>query len=160
MRLFIQHPESPSITVVEDVHLDRPIAEIVVVDDHECIWIEGTVEPIDVHLTLREIGIEQDQQIVHGHRNRCRNVNVEVTYVGMMKKTIVPPNSSLQVLLEWAVREFSIDSSSAVDMVFRAVGSPVDLDPSVDVGTLVGKTGCEVRLELIPGETHAGFHHQ
>jgi hypothetical protein len=156
MRLLVQHPGDVSVTVIQDADLERPLVEIIAIEEDELLWIDGCDEPIELHLTLVEVGIDGDRDVVHGHRHTCRKIHTQVTYVGRTKKHTVGPNTTLEALLNWAIKEFRIDATTAADLVFRLVGSPDDLDFARHVGSLTKGKTCEVDLDLLPGDTHAG----
>ena len=156
MRLLVQHPGDATVTIIEEVDAGRPLVELIEVDEDELVWIGDSDEPVDIHLTLIEIGIDPDRPHVHGHRHRCRTIHVKVTYVGHTKEHDLAPNSTLEALLHWAIKAFGIDATTAADLVFRVAGSTNDLDFSTHVGTLTTSEHCSVGLDLLQGETNAG----
>jgi hypothetical protein len=156
MRLLVQHPGDVTVTIIEEVDADRPLVELIEVDEDELVWIGDSDEPVDVHRTLIEIGVEADRPHVHGHKHRCRTIHVKVTYAGHTKEHDFGPNSTLETLLHWAVEAFGIDATTAVDLVFRVAGSTGELDFSTHVGTLTMHEHCKVDLSLLQGDTSAG----
>lgn len=156
MRLLVQHPGDETVIIIEEVDTGRPLGELIEVEEDELVWIDEGDEPVDIHLTLIEIGIEPDRRHVHGHKHRCRTVHVKVTYAGHTKEHDVAPNTTLEALLHWAIKAFGIDATTAADLVFRIAGSTEDLDFSTHVGTFTTPEHCSVVLDLLQGETSAG----
>jgi len=156
MRLLVQHSGDATVTIIEEVDPGQPLVELIDVADDELVWIGDGDAPVDIRLTLIEIGIEPDCHHVHGHKHRCRTVHVTLTYAGHTKEHELAPNATLEVLLHWAIKAFGIDATTAADLVFRVVGSKNDLDFATHVGTLTLSGRCSVDLDLLQGETNAG----
>lgn len=156
MRLLVQHPGDETVTIIEEVDPGRPLVELIEIDEDELVWIGDADEPVDVHLTLIEIGIEPVRPHVHGHKHRCRTIHVKVSYAGHTNEHDVAPNTTLEALLHWAIKAFGIDASTAADLVFRVAGSNTDLAFDTHVGTLTMPEHCSVDLVLLQGETNAG----
>jgi hypothetical protein len=156
MRLLVQHPGDTTVTIIEEVDPSRPIVELIEVDEDELVWIGDADEPVDIRLTLIEIGIDPECRHAHGHKHRCRSLQVKVSYAGHTREHKLAPNATLEVLLQWAIGAFGIDATTAADLVFRVAGSQNDLDFATHIGTLTTPGHCAVDLELLQGETNAG----
>lgn len=156
MRLLVQHPGDERVTIIEAVDPGRPLVEIVEIGEDELVWVGGADEPVDVSLTLIEIGIEPESRHVHGHRHRCRTIHAKVAYAGHTKEHDIAPNKTLEALLHWAIKAFGMDATTAADLVFRIAGSNTDLAFDTHVGTLTQPEHCSVDLVLLQGETNAG----
>jgi hypothetical protein len=156
MRLLLQHLGDVTVTIVEDVDTDRPLIELIEIEEDELVWVGDSDEPVDVHRTLIELGVVAECEHVHGHKHPCHRVHVKVMYAGKTREHDVAPNATLEALLHWAVKAFGIDKTTATDLVFRVVGSTNDLAFATHVGTLTKHKHCSVDLDLLQGDTNAG----
>jgi hypothetical protein len=159
MRLYIHHPGSPEVSVVEDASPDARVATLVDVVEGDFVFFDDGDDPVDIQLTLAEVVrgfAEEDRHQHHVHHHPCRQIAVEVVYNGRTKEVPARAGTQVETVLLRAISEFEIDPVTGADLVLRLPGSADDLGGTTHVGTLVPRGRCTLTLNLLPGHREQG----
>lgn len=145
--LYIHRPGEKRIELVT-VTATMTVAEAVGLEDGEFVWAEESEEELKVTLTLVEAAIPHRG---HVHVNRCRKVEVTVTYNGISKEDTFAPSAKVARVRKWALSKkgFDLTPTDAADLVLVFAGTTDKPDLTDHVGSFAGKN-CGVALDLVP----------
>jgi hypothetical protein len=132
------------ITVTETM----TVADAVGLEDGECVWAEESEEELKATITLIEAAIPHRG---HVHVNRCRKVEVKVTYNGVSKAHTFAPSAKVARVRKWALSKhgFDLTPTDAADHVLVFAGTTVKPDLTDHVGSFV-EDDCGVAFDLVP----------
>jgi hypothetical protein len=144
--LYVHRPGAERMELVT-VTESMTVAEAVGLEAGEAVWIEEAEEELLASLPLVDVGISHRG---HVHVNRCRKVNVSMTYNGTRKEHTFAPATKVERVRKWALSKkgFGIDPVDAAELLLVLGGTTTKIDLKDHIGSFVG-AGCAVSLDLI-----------
>jgi hypothetical protein len=124
--------------------LGRPLETDNGCDDHE---------PVDVTLTVAVLELNRHRHI---HVHHCRHIAVDVTFNGNDKRHKFAPNTTVEVVAEWARRKFRLDPTAAKEFVLQISGTTTQPRADQHLGDLVVADTCSVSFTLVKELTPQG----
>lgn len=112
------------------------------------VFAEDADEPLalDSPLPASEHG-----EPVRLHVNRCRSVEVAVTFNGETKEHRFGPGKTVDSVKKWAaIKAFGMTPEDAAEHVLQLAGTTDRPEPDTHIGSLVTSPHCELRFDLVP----------
>lgn len=138
----------PQVGHVADILIAGRAAGLVVSDDMS-VYIEDDEAALSPDSLLSATPIRNRSRV---HVNRCRKVNVSVTFNGKEISETFPPAATMKRVKRWAVgsKGFNMSDVDAAEHVLQLSGSAERPDEDIHIGTLVSGAQCVVSFDLVP----------
>lgn len=142
---LIRVPQSGS---VADILSAGRAAGLVVADDVN-VYIEDDEVALSLESLLSTTPIRNRSRV---HVNRCRRVDVNVSFNGRQITEAFPPATTMKRVKRWAVgaKGFNMSDVDAAEHVLQLSGSAERPDEDIHIGTLVTGSQCVVSFDLVP----------
>jgi hypothetical protein len=113
---------------------------------------EDAHEPIDISLTLRQLGVSRHS---HVHTRAHRRIDVTVYFNGQ-KRYRFSPATTVASLTAWAKEKFQVDPSSSGDLVLALRPTGVQPRPTQHLGELLQAGSHVLEFDLVREVTPQG----
>lgn len=145
VRAVLARPEETVHVVLERVYKAQ------LPDGEVFFFIEEEEEPVDIQLTLVEVGLKHRGQ---AHCSRCRKVKAKVRYNGQPAEHEFPASAKVRRVEEWAEHHFNIPPADRAELVLRLCGTDTEENGDVRLSKLAEH--CEVCFDLGPKQRVQG----
>jgi len=154
MELYVHRPSNERVILIE-VEPDATLSANLDLNDGEQVWLEDSVEAIDISLTFREAGINHRN---HVHINRHAVVAVEVAYQADVKKRQFQSSTRIKRVFEWATgpRGYDLTPTDQTEHVLQLSDSTVQPDNADHLGSFASGQHPRVCFDLVPKHRNEG----
>jgi hypothetical protein len=151
MRIFLHTSSGLTLQTIDEATTIAEFADAAGIDD-AIGWLEDADEPLDA--CTRVVGAVGDKG--HLHLNRCRRVEVTVSYAGKTKTNRFAPGVTIGRVRRWAIGEngFDLPQKERPKHEIGLCGSGTIADRNDHIGTPA--SDCELCLDLAPKDRFQG----
>jgi len=122
------------------------------------LFVEDEDDPVDNKQTVKERAGGKSLKL---HLNRCRHIEVSVTYNGETIVRKFAPAATVARVKRWAAeRKFGMTEEEAGEHVLQIVGTHERPAPGTHIGALALRKSCALAFDLVPDERVNGADEQ
>lgn len=151
MRIFLHTDSDLTLQDIDETTTVAELAEAAGIDDATG-WPEDGDEPLDGGTSVAAAVGDNG----HLHLNRCRRVEVTISYAGKTRNHAFPPGTTIGRVRRWAIGEdgFDLPKKERPKHKVGLCGTGIIADRNDHIGTLA--TDCALCLDLAPKDRFQG----